>query len=250
MSFVTINFNSKTSKTFKQKKHVPESSRQEELMSHAGSTIGSGNKLRLAVMLPEGEDINEWVASHIVDFNKQLGMVYGTLTHHCTEESCPVMKAGDKYEYHWADGNKVPKPIKCSAPQYISYLMKWVQDQLDDASLFPVNVGVPFPPHFMASAKNILKRLFRVYAHIYRAHFEEVARLGEEPHLNTSLKHFIMFIQEFDLIDKKELAPLQDYIDRLTTIDIINTPSLGGRHLDQALAAKLNIGGVPGNFSQ
>merc|ERR1719436_784456 len=55
-------------------------------------------------MLPEGEDINEWVASHIVDFNKQLGMVYGTLTHHCTEESCPVMKAGDKYEYHWADG--------------------------------------------------------------------------------------------------------------------------------------------------
>jgi len=31
------------------------------LIKHAAATLGSGN-LRLAVMLPEGEDINEWVA--------------------------------------------------------------------------------------------------------------------------------------------------------------------------------------------
>lgn len=30
-------------------------------MKHAAVTLGSGN-LRLAVMLPEGEDLNEWVA--------------------------------------------------------------------------------------------------------------------------------------------------------------------------------------------
>ena len=30
-------------------------------MKHAAVTLGSGN-LRLAVMLPEGEDVNEWVA--------------------------------------------------------------------------------------------------------------------------------------------------------------------------------------------
>lgn len=54
MSFVPLNFGNKSSKTFKHKKNIPESSRQEELMSHAGSTIGSGNKLRLAVMLPDG----------------------------------------------------------------------------------------------------------------------------------------------------------------------------------------------------
>jgi MOB kinase activator 1 len=30
-------------------------------MRHAAATLGSGN-LRLAVMLPEGEDLNEWVA--------------------------------------------------------------------------------------------------------------------------------------------------------------------------------------------
>lgn len=30
-------------------------------MKHAAATLGSGN-LRSAVMLPDGEDINEWVA--------------------------------------------------------------------------------------------------------------------------------------------------------------------------------------------
>jgi len=41
--------------------------------------------------------------------------------------------------------------------------------------------------------------------------------LGEEAHLNTSFKHFIFFVQEFQLIEKKELAPLQELIEKLTT---------------------------------
>jgi len=51
------------------------------------------------------------------------------------------MSAGPKYEYHWADGQSVKKPIKCSAPKYIDYLMTWVQDQLDDEALFPSKIG-------------------------------------------------------------------------------------------------------------
>ena len=55
--------------------------------------------------------------------------------------------------------------------------------------------GVPFPKNFLSIAKTILKRLFRVYAHIYHQHFSEVVQLGEEAHLNTSFKHFIFFVQ-------------------------------------------------------
>lgn len=76
-----------------------------------------------------------------VDFFNQINMLYGTITEFCTEESCPVMSAGPKYEYHWADGQTVKKPIKCSAPKYIDYLMSWVQDQLDDENLFPSKIG-------------------------------------------------------------------------------------------------------------
>ncbi|XP_047143765.1 MOB kinase activator 1B [Hydra vulgaris] len=211
MSFL---FGSKNTKTFKPKKSIPEGTHQYDLLKHAEATLGSGN-LRNAVMLPEGEDLNEWIAVNTVDFFNQINMLFGTITDHCTSESCPVMSAGPKFEYLWADGTSVKKPIKCSAPKYIDYLMTWVQDQLDNEALFPSKIGVPFPKNFVSIAKTILKRLFRVYAHIYHQHFPQVVSLGEEAHLNTSFKHFIYFVQEFGLIDKRELAPLQELMDKL-----------------------------------
>jgi len=51
----------------------------------------------------------------------------------------------------------------------------------------------------MSVAKTILKRLFRVYAHIYHQHFDAVMQLQEEAHLNTSFKHFIFFVQVLSL---------------------------------------------------
>ena len=63
------------------------------MMKHAAATLGSGN-LKLAVQLPEGEDMNEWVAVNTVDFFNQINMLYGTITEQCTTESCPVMSAG------------------------------------------------------------------------------------------------------------------------------------------------------------
>ena len=49
--------------------------------------------------------------------------------------------------------------------------------------------------------------------------------LMEQAHLNTSFKHFIFFVQEFNLIDKRELAPLQELIETLTERDYQNYPS-------------------------
>lgn len=57
----------KASKTFKPKKNIPEGTHQYDLMKHAAQTLGSGN-LRLAVVLPEGEDLNEWVAVNSKSF--------------------------------------------------------------------------------------------------------------------------------------------------------------------------------------
>lgn len=52
-----------------------------------------------------------------------------------------LLSSHARYEYHWADGTNIKKPIKCSAPKYIDYLMTWVQDQLDDETLFPSKIG-------------------------------------------------------------------------------------------------------------
>ena len=48
---------------------------------------------------------------------------------------------GDRYEYHWCDGVNYKKPTALPAPQYIALLMEWVESQINDESLFPVQIG-------------------------------------------------------------------------------------------------------------
>ena len=38
--------------------------------------------------------------------------------------------------------------------------------------------------------------------------------LGAETHLNTCFKHFIYFIDQFALVDSRELAPLAELIQQ------------------------------------
>lgn len=45
------------------------------------------------------QSANGWfLCFSAVDFFNQINMLYGTITDFCTEESCPVMSAGPKYE--------------------------------------------------------------------------------------------------------------------------------------------------------
>jgi hypothetical protein len=55
------------------------------------------------------------------------------------------------------------------------------------SSFLCIYEDVPFPRNFRDIVKNIFKRLFRVYAHIYYSHFHKIVSLGEEAHLNTCM---------------------------------------------------------------
>ena len=96
----------------------------------------------------------------------------------------------------WADGQTIKKPISCSAPRYVDYLLTWVpatppnatlhrtyrrsaphtplpaplptplpaprraaqvQNLLDDERIFPTEIGRPFPSDFMEHIRNIFK---------------------------------------------------------------------------------------------
>ncbi|CEH18355.1 probable mob1 protein [Ceraceosorus bombacis] len=198
-------------RTFKPKRNVPEGTKQYQLKRYAEATLGSGN-LRQAVVLPEGEDLDEWLAVNTGDFFNHLNMLYGTITEFCTPHECPSMTAGPRYEYHWQDANSAAykRPTRMSAPEYVDCLMTWTQNLLDDEEVFPSKLGVPFPGNFQATVKGILRRLFRVYAHIYNHHFAQICALSIEAHLNTSYRHFLLFVTEFNLIESRELAPLQE----------------------------------------
>ena len=55
----------------------------------------------------------------------------------------------------------------------VSRLMTWINSLLEDETIFPSKIGVQFPPNFRDIAHRIMRRLFRIYAHIYCRHLQE-----------------------------------------------------------------------------
>ena len=55
--------------------------------------------------------------------------------------ACVFLGACSFYEYRWADGVTIKTPIKCPAPEYVDYLMTWVEKQFNDEAVFPTSVG-------------------------------------------------------------------------------------------------------------
>lgn len=125
------------------------------------------------------------------------------------------MRAGPKFEYLWKDNKEYKTPAKLAAPEYIDMLMTWVEELLGDESLFPTREGVPYCRGFQSVVKNIFRRLFRVYAHVYYSHFDKIVSIGAEAHLNSCFKHFMAFVTHFDLVDKREQEPLDELIKKL-----------------------------------
>jgi MOB kinase activator 1 len=64
-------------------------------------------------------------------------------------------------------------------------LQTWIEGLINNETLFPPSTAVPFPKDFRSNVKNIFKRLFRVYAHVYIEHFPQIIELKAEAHLNT-----------------------------------------------------------------
>lgn len=82
------------------------------------------------------------------------------------------------------------------------------------------DIGVPFPKPFPNLLRQMFKRLYRVYAHIYCHHYPVVVHLGLEPHLNTSFKHYVLFIDEHNLASGKDFwGPLGDLVDSMLRSD-------------------------------
>ena len=42
------------------------------------------------------------------------------------------------------------------------------------------STGVPFPKNFRDTIRTLFRRLFRVYAHLYSNHFDQLCALGIE----------------------------------------------------------------------
>ncbi|DAZ97672.1 TPA: hypothetical protein N0F65_009673 [Lagenidium giganteum] len=203
------------------KKHT-QGTRTWNLHRQIKDSMARGLDMLDCVQVPEGTMAEEWIAVHIIDFFNEISLLYGTVSELCTSTSCPQMTAGPCYTYLWADGVQQVTPISLPAPEYIARLMQWVEDQLNDATLFPpdgkydATSGNASPEEFLDMAKIMFKRLFRVYAHMYHSHLDNYQALAAESHLNFCFKRFVLFVQHFDLVEAKELNALRKLIQKLS----------------------------------
>ncbi|XP_035394989.1 MOB kinase activator 2 isoform X1 [Cygnus atratus] len=164
------------------------------------------------VMLPREIDLNEWLASNTTTFFHHINLQYSTISEFCTGESCQTMAVCNT-QYYWYDERG--KKIKCTAPQYVDFVMSSVQKLVTDEDVFPTKYGKEFPNSFESLVKKICKYLFHVLAHIYSSHFKETLALELHGHLNTLYTHFILFIREFNLVDPKETTIMDDLTEVL-----------------------------------
>ncbi|KAG9272796.1 MOB kinase activator 2b isoform X1 [Astyanax mexicanus] len=170
--------------------------------------------LKELVVLPPEIDLNEWLASNTTTFFNLINLQYSTVSEFCTGDTCPVMSACNT-TYFWYD--EKGKKTKCTAPQYVDFVMSSVQKLVTDEDIFPTKYGKEFPNAFDSLVKKICRYLFHVLAHIYWSHYKETVAMDLHGHLNTLYTHFIVFIREFNLMDPKETSIMDDLTEALCT---------------------------------
>ena len=69
----------------------------------------------------------------------------------------------------------------------------------------------------------MVRRIFRTYfailAHIYHHHFHDIRALDLHDGLNSLFLHFVYFVQEFSLIEAKEMQCVEELIQKLMQLD-------------------------------
>lgn len=162
------------------------------------------------VVLPKYIEQGEWLALNLFEFFTYINHFYSVVSEHCNVSTCPSMSAGPGLDYTWLDQNR--KQMRLPASQYIDYVLAWINNRINDEQLFPTKAGASFSPQFLPTVKAMYKQMFRVFAHIYHAHFDVIVHLSLEGHWNSFFQHFVSLGKEFDLLDARDIEPLKELI--------------------------------------
>ncbi|XP_028041888.1 MOB kinase activator-like 2 isoform X3 [Bombyx mandarina] len=164
--------------------------------------------MRQLVDLPHGLDYNEWLASHTLALFDHVNLVYGTVSEFCTAATCPDMTGPGGRSYAWYDERG--KKSRVAAPQYVDYVMTYTQKTVNDETVFPTKYANEFPAQFEGVVRRVVRLLFHVVAHMYAAHFRELALLRLHAHLHLTFAHLTALDRRYALLDHKETDVLRD----------------------------------------
>ncbi|XP_031763438.1 MOB kinase activator-like 2 isoform X3 [Galleria mellonella] len=182
--------------------------------------------MRQLVDLPHGLDYNEWLASHTLALFDHVNLLYGTVSEFCTAASCPDMSGPGGRTYAWYDERG--KKSRVAAPQYVDYVMTHTQKTINDETVFPTKYANEFPAQFEGVVRRVVRLLFHVVAHMYAAHFRELALLRLHAHLHLTFAHLTALDRRFSLLDQKETEVLRDLETALRLTDTAGGGGGGG----------------------
>ncbi|KAM0427455.1 hypothetical protein ACHAPT_007415 [Fusarium lateritium] len=210
--------------------------------------IVKGNFMTLSAR-PKTVEQGEWVAHQVVEHYRNLWNFVRVLHEKeddgssiCNATSCPRMSAGTNHSFTWLNRNR--EPVELPAFEYMTLMQRWISGKIDDTNIFPTdpsgvsyshnsaitttplsqltNPGEPewigkrsgFPDKFVDICQMIFRQMFRVYAHLYWAHFTEpFYHLNLEKQLNSCFSHFVLTATALDMLKPAELEPMQPLID-------------------------------------
>ncbi|KXH51015.1 Mob1/phocein family protein [Colletotrichum simmondsii] len=218
------------------------------LNSNYGKHIVKGNFMTLSAR-PKTVEQGEWIAHQVVEHYRNLWNFVRVLHEKeedgstiCNGTTCPRMSAGANHSFTWLNSRR--EPVELPAAEYMTLMQRWISGKIDDTNIFPTdpsgvsyahnanitttplsqltNPGEPdwigkrsgFPQNFIDVCQTIFRQMFRVYSHLYWAHFTEpFYHLNLEKSLNSCFSHFILTATALDMLKPHELEPMQPLID-------------------------------------
>ena len=147
-----------------------------------------------------------------------------------------VLTAASNHSFTWL--NSRYQPVEIPAYEYLTLVQRYISGKIDDGAIFPTDAaGVSFadnpafctplpdagqdwvgkrsgfPQNFMETCQTIFRQMFRVYAHLYWSHFDDMFSLNLEKGMNSCFSHFILTATTLNLLKKSDLEPMQPLID-------------------------------------
>ena len=168
-----------------------------------------------AVEAPAGCEEDLWIDIHVVEAFNDLHALWEQVG---LDEKCRAKlgenppTAGDR-TYAWdpdSDDDDTIVAWDLPAADYVARTFESFTRASRDRAVFPEPDGGAFPAGFRPGARKACGRLLRCWMHLYHNHFSAVAEAGRADAANACFKRFLTIALRYELVDRAELAPIED----------------------------------------
>lgn len=96
-----------------------------------------------------------------MDFFNEIRLIWDIIVEAGYVDEGPGKGFPPGFEYRWAD-NKSRSPITCSGPQYIQYVLDWIDGEINNEALFPTSQCTSAPLRLVMSISRLESLYFSI----------------------------------------------------------------------------------------